>query len=68
MALNSLKFLAFIALVALVYYLVPKKIQWSVLLVASSGFYIVGGVDIAASVKIEESTQNVGYFTIEKLV
>lgn len=44
MALNSLAFLAFLALVLLVYYIVPKKFQWIVLLVASYGFYLTSGV------------------------
>ncbi len=45
MALYSLKFLAFVALVAFVYYIVPKKWQWSVLLIASYGFYIASGIE-----------------------
>ena len=45
MALNSLTFLAFLAVVVLVYYIVPKKIQWVVLLVASYGFYLSSGLD-----------------------
>ncbi len=45
MALNSLSFIAFLAVVVLVYYLVPKKFQWAVLLIASYGFYISSGID-----------------------
>ncbi len=45
MALNSITFMAFLAVVITVYYLVPKKYQWAVLLVASYGFYIAGGLD-----------------------
>ena len=44
MALNSLAFLAFLALVLVVYYIVPKKFQWVVLLVASYGFYLTSGI------------------------
>lgn len=44
MALNSLAFLAFLAVVLLVYYIVPKKFQWVVLLVASYGFYLTSGI------------------------
>ncbi len=44
MALNSLTFLAFLAVVLLIYYIVPKKFQWVVLLVASYGFYLSSGV------------------------
>ncbi len=45
MALNSLTFMVFLAAVVAVYYLVPKKYQWFVLLVASYGFYISSGVE-----------------------
>ncbi len=45
MTLNSLKFIAFLAIVLIAYYVVPKKYQWSVLLVASYGFYLTSGVD-----------------------
>ncbi len=43
MALNSLTFLWFLAIVLIFYYSIPKKFQWAVLLVASYGFYIAGG-------------------------
>ena len=45
MALNSFKFMFFLAAVVVVYYLVPKKYQWAVLLVASYGFYLSSGLD-----------------------
>lgn len=45
MALNSLKFLLFLAVVLVAYYAVPKKAQWSVLLIASCGFYLFSGID-----------------------
>lgn len=44
MAFTSLNFLLFFALVILAYYLVPKKIQWLVLLIASYAFYLFSGV------------------------
>ena len=44
MALNSLTFLFFLAAVVAVYYIVPKKYQWVVLLVASYGFYLSSGL------------------------
>ncbi len=44
MAYTSLGFLAFLGLVILVYYLVPKKYQWAVLLTASYTFYLFSGV------------------------
>ncbi len=44
MALNSLSFLLFVAAVVAVYYVVPKKYQWVILLVASYGFYLSSGI------------------------
>ena len=43
MSFVSLKFAAFVIGVLLVYYLVPKKLQWLVLLCASYGFYFASG-------------------------
>ena len=40
MTLNSLPFLLFLAAVVAIYYVVPKKFQWLVLLIASYGFYM----------------------------
>lgn len=45
MTLDSIIFLIFLAGVITVFYLVPKKIQWVVLLVASYGFYLSSGLD-----------------------
>ena len=44
MAYTSLGFLGFLVVVAAVYYLVPKKYQWAVLLAASYAFYLFSGV------------------------
>lgn len=44
MTINSLTFIAFVAIVVCIYYLVPKKMQWIVLLTASYGFYLCSGV------------------------
>ncbi|MDO4748729.1 MAG: MBOAT family O-acyltransferase [Eubacteriales bacterium] len=47
MTLNSLAFLAFLAIVLIVYYALPKKLkkyQWVVLLIASYGFYLSSGI------------------------
>lgn len=43
MLLVSYEFLLFFAAVVLIYYIVPKKIQWMVLLAASYLFYLSGG-------------------------
>ena len=39
MAINSLNFIIFIAIVCLVYFVVPKKIKWVILLIANYTFY-----------------------------
>ncbi|MCQ2546183.1 MAG: MBOAT family protein [Clostridia bacterium] len=44
MSIVSIEFLIFIAAVLLAYYLVPGKIQWIVLLLASYCFYFLAGV------------------------
>lgn len=41
MAINSLGFLMFVALVCLCYFIVPKKVKWVVLLVASYIYYFI---------------------------
>lgn len=43
MSLNSLTFLIFLAGITLIYYMVPKKSQWIVLLIANCGFYLASG-------------------------
>ncbi len=45
MALTSFNFLFFLAVVLLAYYIVPKKFQWVLLLVASYAFYIASGFE-----------------------
>lgn len=45
MLFTSYEFLCFIAVLLIAYYLVPKKYQWQLLLVASYLFYIVAGVE-----------------------
>ena len=44
MSLVSNLFLIFVALSLLVYYIVPQKLQWIVLLVFSYIYYLAGGV------------------------
>ena len=44
MSFTSISFLLFLLCVVAVYYLVPKKYQWVVLLTASYGFYLSGGI------------------------
>jgi len=48
MLFTSYEFLAFLALVFLLYYLLPKKTQWVVLLTASYGFYALADLSYLA--------------------
>lgn len=50
MSVVSYTFLAFLAIVILFYYLVPKKLQWVVLLAASVCFYAFAGIQYLAVV------------------
>lgn len=43
MELTSLSFVIFAAVLAVVYYLVPRRLQWLLLLAASCAFYLCGG-------------------------
>ena len=44
MSFTSLSFLLFVTVACIIYYLVPKKSQWMVLLAASYGFYAAFGM------------------------
>ena len=44
MALTSFNFLLFFTVVLFVYYIVPKRFQWVLLLAASYAFYLISGV------------------------
>lgn len=48
MQFTSFSFLACLAALLIVYYLIPKKTQWILLLAASYGFYIVSGIEYLA--------------------
>ena len=45
MLFTSYEFIAFLCITYLLYYLLPKKTQWLVLLVASYGFYLFSGLE-----------------------
>ena len=45
MPFTSFRFLFFLAAVVFVYYIVPKKFQWAVLLVSSYAFYLYSGIE-----------------------
>ena len=44
MSFTSLSFLLFLSIVVLLYYLVPKRFQWCLLLAASYAFYLFSGI------------------------
>ena len=44
MSFTSISFILFLAVVTLLYYLVPKRFQWCLLLLASYAFYLSSGV------------------------
>lgn len=52
MLFTSYQFLAFIFLVFVLYYLIPKRFQWQFLLAASYVFYGVAGLDCVAFIMI----------------
>ena len=43
MSITSLTFLLFVFALLLVYYLIPRKLQWCVLLLANAVFYAFAG-------------------------
>lgn len=67
MAITSLFFFIFIFAVLIVYYLVPKKIQWVILLAASIGFYISFGARSLIYVLITAGTVYAGTRIMEYL-
>lgn len=52
MPITSMAFVLFLAVLAAVYYLVPKRFQWIVLLAASLAFYVMAGVRSAVYILI----------------
>jgi D-alanyl-lipoteichoic acid acyltransferase DltB (MBOAT superfamily) len=45
MQLTSFSFLLFAGLLLILYYLIPRKLQWPLLLIASTVFYLCGGIE-----------------------
>ena len=50
MSVVSYSFFAFLAIAVLLYYIVPKKLQWVILLGASIYFYAMAGIQFLAVV------------------
>ncbi len=56
MSLFSFEFIAFAAAITLAYFVLPRKCQWFVLLVASCIFYVTGGLEGIAYILITCAT------------
>ena len=67
MIFTSLNFLIFFSIVFLVYYILPKKFQWIVLLIASIYFYISASVQYILYVLFAATITYSGALLISKL-
>ena len=67
MSYVSLAFFIFIAVTYAVYYLIPKKYQWCVLLAASYVFFLFSGVKYCVFIVVTTLTTYAGAWWIEKL-
>ncbi len=47
MAINSIGFVVFVAIVCMIYFLAPKKVKWAVLLIASYIYYFLSSGNLA---------------------
>ena len=56
MQFTSFSFLACLAVLLIVYYLIPKKTQWILLLAASYGFYLLAGIKYLAFILFTTAT------------
>ena len=66
MQFTSFSFLACLAALLIVYYLIPKKTQWILLLIASYGFYIVSGIEYLAFILFTTITTYLAGFLMGK--
>ena len=56
MSFTSINFLVFFGILIILYYVLPKKIQWVVLLAASYSFYLFAGVKYLAFILFTTAT------------
>lgn len=66
MSIVSLPFIGFILLLIALYFLLPKKCQWVVLLLASAAFYVTGGLKCCVYILITIVTQYFLALALEK--
>lgn len=66
MAFTSMTFLIFLSIIFLVYFLVPKRMQWKVLLLASYIFYWVSSIKLSIFLILSTVTTYLGAIQIDK--
>lgn len=67
MLINSLSFVAFVAVVVLLYFIVPKKIKWIVLLLASYTFYWISSNKLIIFILITTISIYIGALLINNI-
>jgi len=67
MSITSLSFVIFIGITFALYYLLPKRYQWCVLLAASTVFYLCGGLKSAGFILITATTIYFATIALQKL-
>ncbi len=67
MSITSFLFLCFIFAVFVLYYLIPSRFQWVLLLIASVVFYLSGGIQSAGYVVITATTIYIAAVAMQKL-
>lgn len=67
MIFTTLKFLVFFAIVFLAYYILPKKMQWGVLLIASMYFYLCASVKYVVFLLSATLVTYLGAIIIDKI-
>lgn len=67
MAIISLKFLAFVAILSLIYFTIPKKLKWISLLVASYFYYFISSKELTIYLIITTITIYVSTLLMEKI-
>lgn len=66
MSITSKDYIAFLTGVTAVYFIVPKKLQWLVLLAASMGFYALSGVKGLAFILVTAAVTYIAALGMEK--
>ncbi len=67
MALTTFRFFIFAAFLLVIYFLVPKKIQWEILLIFSLGFYAMAGLENSFYIILTAATTYAAAIWIDRL-